>query len=403
MKQAAMLLRILVLIALAIVLTLSLVILALLSFVVYSATQTRSWNAPVGSISEHLTFTADGGYAFDGQVLLERQQLWAMLVDENGDVVWSAYKPDDVPDQYSLTDVSSFTRWYLHDYPVQCRVREDGLLVIGAPKDSAWKYTVTVSMDSLHILFYGVPLLVLLCISGAVGLCAVILRRWFLSEQTGRDQARADWVSGVSHDIRTPLSMVMGYASELEHDPTLPAHLQNKASILVRQSQRIKELVGDLNLTMRLDYAMQPLRKAELNPAALVRQVAADFLNSGLEAPLSVDLPPDIQPITADGFLLRRALYNLVYNAIQHNPDDVRIEMGLRYTAGRCVLWVQSQSTQPSALPLGGDSGYGIAPDGGAPHGTGLKLVEQIARAHGGKAVFRREDRQFLCEIWVPA
>ena len=59
-----------------------------------------------------------------------------MLVDEGGAVVWQQGKPADVPDRYSLTDVAAFTRWYLSDYPVQVRVREDGLLVAGGPKGS---------------------------------------------------------------------------------------------------------------------------------------------------------------------------------------------------------------------------------------------------------------------------
>ena len=54
---------------------------------------------------------------------------YSVSVNEDGQVVWSIRKPADVPEQYSLTDVASFTRWYLGDYPVQCRIREDGLLV----------------------------------------------------------------------------------------------------------------------------------------------------------------------------------------------------------------------------------------------------------------------------------
>ena len=59
-----------------------------------------------------------------------------MLLNEEGRVVWSLRKPEDVPEAYALTDVASFTRWYLSDYPVQCRVRSDGLLVVGSPKGS---------------------------------------------------------------------------------------------------------------------------------------------------------------------------------------------------------------------------------------------------------------------------
>lgn len=78
---------------------------------------------------------------------------------------------------------------------------------------------------------------------------------------------------------------------------------------------------------MRLDYAMQPLRWGSLHPAALVRQVAADVLNGGLEEryALAVEVPPEAEALTLEGdaSLLRRALLNLVNNCVRHNPEGL--------------------------------------------------------------------------------
>ena len=223
MKQATIFFRTVMLIVLAIVVTIGLFFVSLLSFVLYSAGQTQSWNAPMRSISDALSCDASNHYTFTGQELLQQQDLWAMLIDPDGVVVWSEAKPPEVPTTYSRNDIAAFTRWYLCDYPVQCQVRDDGLLVVGAPQNTTWKYTFESSLASLNVLFWGGPLFFLLSISMVVWLCSLLLRRWFRAEQKQRDQARADWVSGVSHDIRTPLSMVMGYASELEQDPSLSA------------------------------------------------------------------------------------------------------------------------------------------------------------------------------------
>mgnify|MGYP006913771943 CR=1 FL=1 len=97
----------------------------------------------------------EGGYAFTGGEYLAEKELWAMLVDEGGAVVWQQGKPADVPDRYSLTDVAAFTRWYLSDYPVQVRVREDGLLVAGGPKGSTWKHPFVLDMDVLKTILSG--------------------------------------------------------------------------------------------------------------------------------------------------------------------------------------------------------------------------------------------------------
>lgn len=49
-----------------------------------------------------------------------------------------------------------------------------------------------------------------------------------------RDEARSNWIAGISHDIRTPLSMVLGYASELEENSDIPAEQRRQASIIRR-------------------------------------------------------------------------------------------------------------------------------------------------------------------------
>ena len=107
----------------------------------------RDGSASIREISAALTW--DGtAYSFSGEDLLDDGH-WAMLVNEDGQVVWSIRKPADVPEQYSLTDVASFTRWYLSDYPVQSWVRDDGLLVAGAPKGSIWKHDMAMDIETL--------------------------------------------------------------------------------------------------------------------------------------------------------------------------------------------------------------------------------------------------------------
>lgn len=73
----------------------------------------------------------------------------------------------------------------------------------------------------------------------------------------------------------------MGYSAQMEGAEDLPVARRKQAGIIRAQSQVIRDLVNDLNLTMRLDCAMQPLRKESLQIEGLLRQTAADFLNGG--------------------------------------------------------------------------------------------------------------------------
>lgn len=161
--------------------------------------------------------------------------------------------------------------------------------------------------------------------------------------------------------------------------------------------------MNDLNLTMRLDCEMQALRREAVRPAALVRQVAADFLNSGMAEgfPVEVELPEEpATPLQADAFLLRRALNNLLTNCVRHNPPGCAIQLGSRREGDWWVLWVESGSAPEDwGAP---EPGRELEEDGGAAHGTGMKLVSQIAASHGGRARFF-SGTSFLCELWLPA
>ena len=52
-----------------------------------------------------------------------------------------------------------------------------------------------------------------------------------------KDTARAQWISGISHDIRTPLSVILGYAGSMEEDPSLSADIRDQASMIRKQEK----------------------------------------------------------------------------------------------------------------------------------------------------------------------
>ena len=371
-------------------------VLGLLAFVWYNSDGGRDWIAPLWEISDTLTW--DGtAYQFTGEELLEDR--WAILLSEEGQVVWSFRKPADLPEQYSLTDVASFTRWYLNDYPVQCRIRDDGLLVVGAPKGSVWKHDIAMSVDTLLQTPFWAAGLFLLALGGVLGFAYLTVGRWFRQTQQVRDAARSNWINGVSHDIRTPLSVVMGYAAQLEAADLNPAQ-KNQASAIRVQSQVIRDLVNDLNLTMRLDCEMQALRKEPIQPAAFLRQVAADFLNGGLAEgfELEMDLPETaLPPIEADPFLLRRAINNLLTNCVRHNAPGGAIRLGAQCEGKNLVLFVEGGTAEPGPV----NTARQLESDGGAAHGTGLRLVAQIAAAHGGMVRFEQGADKDLCVSMV--
>ncbi len=72
---------------------------------------------------------------------LNRNHIWAMYLDASGRCDWAVSLPEEVPTQYTIQDVAVFSKGYLEDYPVFVRSMDDGLLVLGYPKDSFVKIT----------------------------------------------------------------------------------------------------------------------------------------------------------------------------------------------------------------------------------------------------------------------
>ena len=212
-----------------------------------------------------------------------------------------------------------------------------------------------------------------------------------------KDNTRAEWIRGVSHDIRTPLSMVLGYASELEDDRTLPSDARKQAGIIRRQSEKMKRLIDDLNLTTKLEYALQPVHFKDVDWVEINRQAVSEVLNSGLDDRYEI-IFTETQPgrsihLLGDAGLLRRILDNLIRNSVTHNPKGCKITLSVGEESGYCLCTVT-------------DDGVGIAPellktlnrgddiastqdsDGKSEHGLGLKLVTQIVNAHRGTISF---------------
>jgi len=362
---------------------------------------------------------------------LNRNRIWAMLLDASGHCIWEASLPEEIPTQYTIQDVAVFSKGYLQDYPVFVRNIDNGLLVLGYPKDSFMKLTgnyfpirairifplfvtgiLAIDILLLFVVYYfskrkiakntepimasiktlstGRP--VDLSIRGELSEIADSVNKasQVLSRQ---NQARANWISGVSHDIRTPLSMIMGYAQRIAGDHGASGNIQQEAEIIRTQSAKIKDLVQDLNLVSQLEYEMQPLHKELARLSKLLRSYAADLLNAGIGEKYSVEveISPEAETavIDCDARLLSRAIGNLVLNSINHNPQGCDIFLSLVCSVEDVSITVADNGVGMSAeklRELEEKPHYMESIDERLDlrHGLGLLLVRQIVEAHGG-------------------
>lgn len=358
---------------------------------------------------------------------------WAMLLDEEGRVVWQYDLPPQLDRTYTLTDVAAFSRWYLDDYPVFSWIIGDSLLVLGREPGTVFRYSFYSYTELFRGIFNGfLPTLVALVALIAAG-CMVFSWRGtkaltsvangldtlaaggtvqlpvtgFTAEvarklnQTSallqrqneiiarRDAARTDWIAGVSHDIRTPLSLIFGYAEQLEYDSSLAPDRREKAAAIRAQGQTIRSLIEDLNLTSKLQYNAQPLRRAPVHAGELLRRAVTDFCNSGTggNCTLDFDLEPAAEPLMldVDEALLGRAFSNLLGNSARHNPGCAICVRARREGEELAVTITDNGSGYPTDVLAVLE---GTQPSGAAPHVLGLHIVVQIVAAHGGRVTF---------------
>jgi two-component system, OmpR family, sensor histidine kinase BaeS len=223
---------------------------------------------------------------------------------------------------------------------------------------------------------------------------------------TGVERLRRELVANVSHDLRTPLTVIRGYLEGLRSGQIADRRSAEMAfEAMDGEVMRLLALVDDLRQVAGLDAQVprlerQPITIAELAASALgrIRPVAA-----GKNIALISEVPEDLPPVRVDPGRLGQALYNLLENAMRHTPASGQVTI----SAGRTPA--QNGTAEQLWLAVS-DNGEGIAAEhlphlferfyqvdaarsrqGGSGSGLGLTIAQGIVEAHGGRLTAESE------------
>ena len=379
---------------------------------------------------------------------LKKQNIWAIVIDNDSKkVIWQTENlPGEIPKEYSVFDIALFSHAYIKGYPVfTAKIRND-LLVLGYPKDSYWKYstatwnyrliqnvpnfflTFLISniffvfliyifsnsklLKSVNPIIKGIQDLpkdnpvnidekgVLSELAKSINKTSEILQNQ-REQLRNKDTARANWIAGVSHDIRTPLSMIMGYASQLKTSSNLSEEMAKKLSVILKQSERIKNLINDLNLASKLEYNMQPFEKKKENAVAVVRQVIVDFLNMDIDEKFPIEWKTKSEFVSCfvnvDKNLIKRALANLIQNSINHNENGCTIYVSVKEDEKKCIICVEDNGigvSDEELEKLNNTPHYMVCDKNTTEqqHGLGLLIVKQIMDVHNGQVEMKHSE-----------
>lgn len=436
------------------IMTLSTILLAVLNVAFFAIVFVRNtstfspWDM-ADDVADALQLTSSS-YSISDDVMakLKEENAWAFLIDnDTRQVIWRTDNlPDNIPVQYTLSDIAELTRGYIDGYPTFTGEAQNGLLVLGFPKDRFWKHTraswdysfiANLPKNTVIILIINIALIFLIYVvvdskllrsirpitNGIQNLSdgspVCIKERGVLSELAEKinktsvilqvqaeqlrkkETARANWIAGVSHDVRTPLSMIMGYAGQLENSKNLSEIERKKAAVIVKQSGRMKDLINDLNLASKLEYDMQPLSMKQENAISIIRQVIVDFMNMNIDDkfPIEWKIADTLSAcyINADKDLLKRAVSNLIQNCINHNENGCVIYVSVSDENNACRICIEDNGIGASDEQidrLNNTPHYMVCDTNTTEqrHGLGLLIVKQIIKGHNGEILIDHSE-----------
>ena len=204
-------------------------------------------------------------------------------------------------------------------------------------------------------------------------------------------QGQRDFLANVSHELKTPLTSIQGFAQALlEGAAATPEAIQRSANIIYTESDRMRRLVEGLLDLARLDAGLRALNRTSIDLRPLLQAVTDKFGPRAQEkgVALLAELPPTLPPMAGDADRLAQVFTNLVDNALKHTPAGGKVTI----TATPSPGWVEVGVS---------DTGPGIPAEDvsriferfyqvdksrarRAGVGLGLTISKEIVEAHGG-------------------
>lgn len=230
------------------------------------------------------------------------------------------------------------------------------------------------------------------------------------------DQSREEWLAGVTHDLKTPLSTMRGYA-DLYRSPGYKwgkQEIEEYLQLIVRKTEYIHQLIDDMSLTFQVKNHALSLQLAACDMKEMIRLATAEVIGEVERPQIQLELPAEttvMYPIDAKWF--KRAFVNLLMNAWIHNPPHTEIVIKLEVQKG--------EYRYPSLIIEIADDGKGMdektlaslfdryyrgtdtnRSSGGT--GLGMAIAKHLIQLHQGTiSVSSKLHHGTTFTIWLPA
>jgi len=213
-----------------------------------------------------------------------------------------------------------------------------------------------------------------------------------LTETRRLEAVRRDFVANVSHELKTPLTSISGYAETLLGDSADPEMAQGFLRTILSNARRMQRLVDDLLDLSRIESGRWQPTLSEVDIAAVARESWAALAGraDSRHIDLTLDLAPEATAVAADLDAIRQILTNLMDNSLRHTPEGGRVTCLARRLDGEVSVAIRDNGSGITRehLPRIFERFYRAdqsrsRDEGGT--GLGLAIVKHLVEAHGGR------------------
>src|SRR5699024_1838794 len=308
----------------------------------------------------------------DGEEILQKHNAWIQVLDEDGNEVYSYEKPIKVKESYNPMELIHAYKYSLAETESTIFISEKDFpnknhsYIIGFPYEKVGRIVFSYEDDKLYntikggismVLFVSIIIALLFGylfsrrltkpLEGIIGDVQNLSQGQYnlqreekgiykqiykninnLSkrlrsneeERKNLDNMREEWIANISHDIKTPLVSIKGYAETLSNEEYefTRGEIKEYSEIIENKSDYIKELIDDLNLSTRLKNKALTLNLENINIVSLVREIIIDILNNPQNSKENIEFSTRKQVIEKDldKIIIKKEITNIKYNHI---------------------------------------------------------------------------------------
>jgi signal transduction histidine kinase len=228
-----------------------------------------------------------------------------------------------------------------------------------------------------------------------------------LEEQVKSEHMKAELITNVSHDLKTPLTSIINYSDLICREQSENEKINEYAEVLHRQSVRMKRLIEDLVEVSKLSSRNVEVELCECDAAIFVEQLMGEYSQrlSSLSLEAKVSVPAEKLKIMADSKKLWRVFDNLMSNICKYAQGGTRVYVSLEEDGGCAKFIFKNISREPigvSCEELSERFVRGDASRSTDGNGLGLSIAKNLCELQGGKLDVSVDGDLFKVIVYLP-